>query len=185
MGKTTTAAMFAGYGIPTWNADQAVDRLYEQNGAAVGLIKNIYPEVIQNNSVDRGALKNLISKDDTVLGKIESIVHPLVSKDRADFIASQNMDIIVLDIPLLFETGSDKEMDLIVVVSAPTDVQRARVLARPGMTEDQFDMILGKQMPDTEKRKLADIVIPTQTLEGARVAVQSAIDKAKGRLEHA
>ena len=172
MGKSTTANMFADEGIPVWDADETVRRLYAKGGAAVAGIAAICPQAIIDDAVDKAVLKNWIAADDTALGKIESVVHPLVAADRAAFIAQSAADIVVLDIPLLFETGGDALVDAIVVVSAPANEQRKRVLDRPNMTPQQFDTILAKQVPDHEKRARADYIVETTTLDAARTAVQ-------------
>jgi len=185
MGKSTTAQLFQDEGAAIWDADAAVHRLYEKDGAGVTPIGRICPEAIVDGVVSRPVLKSWISADDTALGKIEAIIHPLVAQDRAGFLASAKTDIVVLDIPLLFETGSAEKMDMVVVVSAPENLQRERVLARPGMNEDQLQIILSKQMPDKEKRANADVVIPTQTLEEARRAVQLLVRKIKKDLADA
>jgi len=177
MGKSTTAAMFAEEGIPVWDADKAVHKLYSKAGAAVSGIAAIRPEAIVDGAVDRDALKSWISQDPEALRRIEKVVHPLVAADRAAFLQDVDCDIAVVDVPLLFETGGDKAVDLTVVVSAPEADQRARVMARPGMTESQFQSILSKQMPDDQKRALADVVIPTTSVEEARAAVQQLIRK--------
>ncbi|MDE9450165.1 dephospho-CoA kinase [Aliiroseovarius sp. Z3] len=185
MGKSTTAAMFAQEGVPVWDADAAVHRIYAQGGAAVDAIRAICPSAIVDGAVDRDVLKDWIGKDPTALSQIEAVVHPLVGQDRAEFIADADAPILLLDIPLLFETGADDQMDLVVVVSAPADLQRERVLARGTMSTEQFNTILAKQMPDAEKRKRADVVIPTETMEDARAAVSAVIAKVKERLSHA
>ena len=185
MGKSTTAAMFAEAGIPVWDADDCVHRLYAVDGAAVDAIGKLYPDAIVNGSVSREALKKWISEDDDALRQIEAIVHPLVAADRAAFLSKASGDIVVIDVPLLFETGADKLVDLTVVVSAPPDAQRKRVLDRPGMTEAQFETILAKQMTDEEKRKRADVVIPTGSLDAARDAVQHLIQTIRGQRSHA
>lgn len=185
MGKSTTAAMFAQDGVPVWDADAAVHRLYAPGGAAVEPIRAIYPPAIVDGAVDRDRLKDWIGKDATALKKIETVVHPLVAADRAGFIANAKAPIILLDIPLLFETGAQDRMDMVVVVSAPADLQRQRVLERGTMSEDQFNAILAKQVPDAEKRKRADVVIPTETMAGARAAVKAVIAQVKERLSHA
>ncbi|MHC0052030.1 dephospho-CoA kinase [Actibacterium sp. D379-3] len=177
MGKSTTAAMFATAGLPVWDADAAVHRLYAQGGAAVPLMAKLYPPAVIGGAVSRDALKRWIAQDPTALRRIEQLIHPLVAQDRADFIADHaGDDIVVLDIPLLFETGAQDQMDATLVVTAPPEVQRARVLARGTMTEAQFETILAKQVPDAEKRARADYVIETLTLEGARAAVQFVIE---------
>lgn len=174
MGKSTTSAMFAELGHPVWDADAAVHRLYSRGGAAVGPVSDLFPAALLNGAIDRGALKAVLAVDETALPQLESIVHPLVAADRADFLAQAQADgakIAVFDIPLLFETGADRQMDGTAVVSVPADLQRKRVLARPGMTQETLDMILSRQMPDAEKRARATWIIPAETLEEARAAV--------------
>ena len=185
MGKSTTAKMFALEGLPVWDADAAVHRIYAPGGAAVDPMRAICPAAIVDGAVDRGVLKDWIGTDPAALKQIEAVVHPLVAQDRADFIADAAAPIVVLDIPLLFETGADDQVDLVVVVSAPADVQRERVLSRGTMSAEQFNAILAKQLPDAEKRKRADVVIPTETMEGARAAVSAVVTQIKERLSHA
>lgn len=182
MGKSTTAAMFADAGVPVWDADAAVHRLYAQGGAAVPAIAALHPAAVRGGAVDRAALKDWIARDPGALAQIERAVHPLVAADRAAFMANAEGDpLVVLDIPLLFETGADAQMDATLVVSAPVEVQRARVLARPGMTPEQFDLILSRQMPDAEKRARATWVIETNGLEATRAAVQDLIETIRAR----
>ena len=171
MGKTTTADMFRKAGVPVWDADATVHELYAKGGAAVGPVSNAFLDVLKNGAIDRGALKAALSTDTTALSRLESIVHPLVAKSRQDFLESLDAPLVVLDIPLLFETNAMDQVDKIVVVSAPAEVQSQRVLSRGTMTEDQFEMILSKQLPDAEKRARADYVIETLTLEGAQAQV--------------
>ncbi|MFT6450608.1 MAG: dephospho-CoA kinase [Halocynthiibacter sp.] len=185
MGKSTTAKMFAEAGIPVWDADAAVHRMYGQGGKAVAPIAALRPEAIEGGAVSRERLKEWIAADPAALPQIEKIVHPLVGEDRSEFIAAAQSDIIVLDIPLLFETGGDARVDAVVVVSAPADIQRARVLERPGMTEAQLDTILAKQTPDAQKRARADYIIETVDLEAARAAVQDVLKAIKARIAHA
>jgi dephospho-CoA kinase len=185
MGKTTTAAMFAAAGIPVWDADAIVHRLYAAGGAAVPLIGAVFPGVIDANAVSRGKLRALIAADPSALDQIQSIVHPLVAADRAAFLARQTADIVLLDIPLLFETGADALCDAVVVVSAPAPVQRQRVLERGGMTAAEFDLILSRQMPDAEKRARADYIIGTTTLDGARQSVQTLLNQLRESLTDA
>ncbi|MEM1129121.1 MAG: dephospho-CoA kinase [Pseudomonadota bacterium] len=177
MGKSTTAAMFAELGCAVWDADAAVHRLYAPDGAAVEPIRQLCPAAVGTHGVSREALKTWLESDPDALLGLEQAVHPLVRQDRAAFLAEVQSDIAVIDIPLMFETGAEVEMDAVAVVSVPYDVQRARVLERPGMTADHFRRILERQMPDAEKRALADFVIPTLTLEGARTAVQSVVEQ--------
>lgn len=184
MGKSTTAQMFADLGCAVWDADAAVHRLYATGGAAVAPMAQIFPQAVENASVSRDALKLIISTDPTALPRIEAIVHPLVAQDRKAFISAADADIVVLDIPLLFE-GGGKGFDAVVVVSAPRDVQRARVLQRGKMSEAQFEMILAKQMPDAEKRKRATFVVDTDTLEHARAQVAEIVANIRGNLKNA
>lgn len=172
MGKSTTAKLFAEAGCPVWDADAAVHRLYAPGGAAVASIQAAFPDAVRDGAVSRDALKAILAKTPEALERIERIVHPLVAQDRAQFLRSTDADIVVLDIPLLYETRGEKHMNAVVVVTAPKEVQRARVLQRGTMTEAQLDAILAKQMPDAEKRSLADYVITTDTVEHARAQVQ-------------
>ncbi|SES07980.1 dephospho-CoA kinase [Tranquillimonas rosea] len=185
MGKSTTALLFADEGLPVWDADAAVHRLYGPGGDAVGPIGELRPEAVHEGGVDRTALSDWIAQDPSALRRIERIVHPLVAADRAAFIDGADADIVVLDIPLLFETGSDAEMDHVVVVSAPPEVQRRRVLERPGMTEARLDAILAKQLPDAQKRQRADDVVETRTLDAARSQVREILSKIRKRLSDA
>lgn len=183
MGKSTTAQMFADKGVPIWDADAAVHRLYAPEGAAVAPLQAVFPEAVSERGVDREKLKALIAADRDVLRVIEKIVHPLVAADREAFVAQAELAghaRVLLDIPLLFETGTAEEMDLVIVVSAPAELQRARVLERPSMTEQQFETILANQVPDAEKRARADVVIDTTTLDTARRGVEAVLSKVEG-----
>lgn len=183
MGKTTTAAMFLEEGVPVWDADAAVHRLYGRGGAAVGPLGALRPEAIVEGAVSRPALKAWMAEDSGALKQIEAIVHPLVAADRAAFLAGTDADIVVIDVPLLFETRGEGQADAVVVVSAPASIQRARVLARGTMDEATFEAIRAKQMPDAEKRARADYVIETLTLEGARQQVQKVLKEIRERLD--
>jgi dephospho-CoA kinase len=185
MGKTTTAEMFAEAGIPVWDADAAVHRLYGKDGPAVEPIRSLYPAAVKNGEVDRTALKAWIAHDPGALGRIEAIVHPLVAADRARFLSEAAADIVVVDVPLLFEIGAENEVDAIVVVSAPPEAQRTRVLERGTMDRETFELILAKQVPDDEKRKRADYVIETSSLEAARSQVHSVLKDIREKMANA
>lgn len=179
MGKSTTAALFAARGLPVWDADQAVHRLYAPGGGAVAGIAALCPAAKgPDGGINRGALKDWIARDPAALQQIEALVHPLVAADRAAFLArNAQAPVVVFDIPLLFETGSAAQMDAVAVVSAPPAIQRARVLARPGMTEAQLDLILSRQISDAEKRTRADFVIPTTSPAAAEAAVTALLKR--------
>lgn len=176
MGKSTTAAMFADEGLPIWDADAAVHRLYEPGQSAASAIAAIFPEAVDpDGRVNRAALRAMIQVDRSVLDRLNAAVHPLVSEDRARFLAANvQAPIVLLDIPLLYETGLQGLCDAVAVVSAPPKVQRDRVLQR-GMTEADFQIILSRQMSDAEKRSRADYVIPTISLDTARAAVKDVL----------
>jgi dephospho-CoA kinase len=188
MGKSTAAGFFREAGVPVWDADEAVGRLYGKRGAAVPEIARLCPEAVKDDAVDREALKAWILRDPEALTKIEKAVHPLVASDREDFLVGAEAaeePIVVLDVPLLFETGADVQADAVLVVSAPPDVQRARVMARPGMTEKAFQMLLDKQLPDREKRARADFVIPSTDKESTRAAIFALVDRLRTLHGHA
>jgi len=180
MGKSTTAKLFENEGVPIWDADAAVHRLYMPGGLAVLPMAQAFPESLVDGGISRAVLKEIIADNPDALHRIEQIVHPLVAKDRAAFVAAADTDIVVLDIPLLFETGAAESFDLVVVVSAPAEVQRRRVLDRPGMSAADFERILSRQVPDAEKRAKADVVITTDTLESAREQVRSLLGRIRG-----
>ena len=182
MGKSTTANMFADLGIPVWNADRAVHRLYEKGGAAVGPMRDLYSQAIKNGAVNREILKQWIASDATALDQIEKLVHPLVAADRQKFIRQAKADIVLLDVPLLFETGADKDMDAVVVVTVSPEEQRKRVLERPGMNNAQFEEILSRQLPDAEKQAKADYVIETTTPADAKQQVQAVLEEIRKQI---
>jgi dephospho-CoA kinase len=183
MGKSTTAAMFADEGVPVWDADAAVHRLYEPGQPAACAIGMLFPSVIDpDGRVNRPRLRGVIQADPTALDRVNAAVHPLVRQDRAAFLAAHSHSpIVLLDIPLLYESGLSDACDAVAVVSAPPQVQRERVLAR-GMTEAEFALILSRQMPDAEKRARADYVIPTTTLDVARAAVKNVLADIQRRI---
>lgn len=186
MGKSTTAGFFAALGVPVWDADAAVHRLYAKGGAAVKPLQGLVPAAIKDGAVDRTLLKNWIADHKDGLSRLEQLVHPLVAKDRAEFLDRAQTDgtkIVVLDIPLLFETGGHLRCDATLVVSAPPEIQQARVLDRAGMTEAHFKRILDKQMPDTEKRSRANYVIETLTLDQTKAAVQNLLETLNRRID--
>jgi len=164
MGKSETTRMFARLGVPVFDADAAVHALYEKGGDAVAPIAAAFPDAIVDGAVDRTKLAGLVLGDTAAMQRLEAIVHPLVRAARERFLAglrAKGADLAVIDIPLLFETRAEGEVDRVVVVSAPADVQRARVLERPGMSVEKFESILAKQVPDSEKRKRADFIVET------------------------
>ncbi|MCC6007916.1 MAG: dephospho-CoA kinase [Rhodobacteraceae bacterium] len=178
MGKTTTAAMFAEAGLPVWDADAAVHRLYGPGGAALGPVGALCPEAVTLEGIDRARLRDWIARTEGALARLEAVVHPLVAADREEFLARaarEGADLAVVDIPLLFETGAEDGVDVTVVVSAPEEVQRARVLARPGMEAGHLSRIMARQMPDAEKRARADHVIETDGMERARAQVRDLV----------
>jgi dephospho-CoA kinase len=162
MGKTTTAALFREAGVPVYDADAAVHALYAAGGAAVAPVDAAFPGVVVAGAIDRGRLSERITADPAALARLEAIVHPLLAAERAAFMESvKDADVVVLDIPLLFETHAEGLVQAVVVVSAPQEVQRSRVLSRAGMSEDKFAALLARQTPDAEKRRRADFVIET------------------------
>lgn len=181
MGKSTTAQFFRDAGVPVWDADAAVHRLYAKDGAAVGPVSNLCPSALKDGAIDRAALKDWIASDKDALEQLETVVHPLVGQDRAEFLLEQeNAELVVLDIPLLFETGDPSAFDAIVVVSIDADTQKERVLSRGTMTKDQFEHILARQLPDAAKRTRADYVIETRSLEQTRADVEDLISRLTG-----
>lgn len=178
MGKTTTAKLFAEEGVPVLDSDEVVHALYRAE--AVGLIETAFPGTTVSGAVDRQKLAEVLRENPANFGKLEAIVHPLVREKQEAFLAKAREEarqFALLDIPLLFETGAEERVDKIVVVSCAPDIQRQRVLSRPGMTEEKFEMILARQMPDAEKRQRADFVIDTGN------GVEAARDQVRGILQ--
>ena len=174
MGKSTTAKFFAEEGVPVHDADAAVHRLYE--GEATPLIETAFPGTTAGGKVDRDLLAKQVLGNATAINRLEALVHPLVARARDAFLAEAARNgaaVALLDIPLLYETGGERICDAVVVVTAPTEVQRARAFERPGMTEAKFAAILAKQMPDAEKRRRADFIVDTsQGFDAARDQVR-------------
>jgi dephospho-CoA kinase len=185
MGKSETTTMFARLGIPVYDSDAAVHRLYEPGGAAVEKIAEAFPNAVKDGRVDRTALSKRLAGDEAAFRKLESIVHPLVAEENRKFLASAQADgaeMVVQDIPLLFETGGHTRMDAVVVVSAPVHIQRQRVLERAGMTEEKLDQILSRQMPDAEKRAKAHFVVETDKgLDHAFAQVKTIVEALKAK----
>lgn len=164
MGKSTAAKVFRRLGVPVHDADAAVHRLYAKGGAAVAAVARLVPEAVVGGAVSRDVLRRHALADPSLLARLEVAVHPLVRREEKHFLARcrrARRPLCVLDIPLLFETGAEARVDLVVVVTAPPAVQKARVLARDGMTEDRFRAILARQMPDSARRRRADVVVRT------------------------
>lgn len=182
MGKSTTARMFSDFGVPVHDSDEAVHRLYR--GKAAPLVEAAFPGTTAGGAVDRAKLAERVLGDSAALKRLEAIVHPLVRADATAFLKRHHAagaPLAVVDIPLLYETGGEERVDQVVVVTAPPEVQRERVLSRPGMTEEKFQKILAKQVPDGEKRRMADFVIDTgEGMEPARQAVADIIGELTG-----
>ena len=172
MGKSMTAQMFANHGVPIWDADAVVRKLYVTGGLGATLIAQYYPEAIEDRAVSRSKLRKLIEVNPNVLDEIQTLIHPLVAADRAAFLINATAKVVLLDIPLLFEMGTDVLCDSIIVVSVPAHIQKNRVLARNEMTEIDFKLLLARQLPDAQKRSKARWVISTLTLDGAQSHVK-------------
>ena len=185
MGKSTAAGIFAAHDVPVWDADAAVHRLYAKGGAAVPAVAADFPDCIIEGAVSRDALKRRLAKAPSLLARLESLIHPLVAEDRSRFLATSGADLVVLDIPLLFEKATESDCDAVLLVTAPPAEQRRRVLARPGMTEAQFQMILSRQMPDREKRARADHIVETLSLGSTKSYIQALISHIRAGLDHA
>jgi dephospho-CoA kinase len=177
MGKTTTSAMFKELGIPVWDADSAVHRLYARGGLGVDPVANVFASAFKTDgSIDRDVLAKEVLQSPEKLKQLEGIIHPLVGQDRAAFMAEArtgNAPYAIADVPLLFETGGNKYVDVVIVVSCNAELQRQRVLVRPGMSIEKFEAILARQTPDAQKRARADFIITTDTsLEDTREQVR-------------
>jgi dephospho-CoA kinase len=174
MGKSETARLFAAEGVPVHDSDAVIHKLYGKGGAAVAKIAEVFPGAVRDGAVDRAALSAEVAGDPEGLKKLEALVHPLVAAERKAFLAGAKCEaIVVLDIPLLFETGADAQMDALVVASAPAEVQRARALSRHGMSVEKFESLLARQLPDVEKRAKAHFVVVTdQGMDHARDQVR-------------
>ena len=185
MGKSETAKMFAKLGVPVYDADAAVHALYDKGGAAVGPVGDAFPGVVVDGAIDREKLSKKVLHHPDEIKRLEKIVHPLVGEAQINFLkeaVESGAPMAVLDIPLLYETGGEARVDVVVVVSAPEHIQRTRVLDRPGMTEEKLEAILGKQVHDTVKREKADYIVETDKgLEHAFEQVKRIIDDLKGR----
>ncbi len=181
MGKTTAARFFAEAGVPVYDADETVHRLY--GGEAAPLIEAAFPGTSGEHGVDRAKLARAVLGDTAALARLEAIVHPLVRREELHFLDAARQAgarIAVVDIPLLFETGGDRRVDAVVVVSAPEPIQRARVMARPGMTEEKFRALIAKQVPDAEKRRRADFVVDTsRDYDSTRAQVHAILRQAE------
>jgi dephospho-CoA kinase len=179
MGKSETAKMFAELGVPVYDADAAVHALYELGGAAVGPVAKAFPGSLRDGRIDRAVLSRRVAGDEAAFRRLENIVHPLVTRARERFLVEaerKGAELVVLDIPLLYETGGEKRVDAVIVVSAPAETQRERVLARPGMTAEKLEAIHTRQVPDAEKRAKADFVIETgKGMDHAKEAVRRVV----------
>ena len=192
MGKSTVAAMLRDAGIAVFDADAVVHQLYAKGGQAVEPVGRLFPSVVKAGSIDRAALSKQVLNDTQAMKKLEAIVHPLVRREQAAFmdsVESSESAVAVFDIPLLFETGRAEEFDVVLVVSAPYEIQRARALARPGMSEAKFEAILARQVPDEEKRAGATHVIstdvPMQDTRAQVLAIVSELQSLAGDSLHA
>ena len=173
MGKSETAKLFAAEGVPVHDADAAIARVYGKGGAAVELIAHAFPGAVKDGAVDRAVLSATVLNNRDALKKLEALVHPMVAAERDEFLNRAGAPIVLLDIPLLFETGAHAEVDAIVVASAPEDVQRSRVLSRPGMTAEKFEALKARQLSDAKKRQQAHyVVITDKGLDHAREQVK-------------
>lgn len=181
MGKSTIARMFRDEGVPVWDADEAVHRLYATSPALKAQLTEAFGDVLTDNEVDRVKLSAALKTVENGFDRLNAMVHPLVVENRASFMAAQDRDgadMVVADIPLLYETGAESHLDYVLVVSAPAEIQRRRVMARPEMTEEKFAAILKRQMPDAEKRQRAHFIIDTsQSLDACRSEVRKIVNR--------
>jgi len=183
MGKSETAKLFASEGVAVHDADAVIARLYGKGGAAVEAIAKAFPGTVKDGAVDRAALSARVVNDPAALAGLEALVHPLVQQDRKDFLKNSPAPIILFDIPLLLEIGAEREMDTVVVASAPEQVRRARVLARPGMTAEKFESLKARQLPDAQKRQQAHYVVMTDKgLDHAREQVKMILADIRNKL---
>ncbi len=182
MGKTTTAGFFRDAGVPVWDADATVHRLYMAGGAGARAIEALAPAAIKDGAVDRNALRKAVMETDGLMEKVEAAIHPIVAEDRLEFIKTcEDAKLIVCDIPLLFETSADLWLDGVLVVTADKATQKQRVMEREGMTEQVFNTIIAKQMPDSDKRERADFLIDTsEGMDHVRAEVLSLIERLTG-----
>lgn len=185
MGKSTTAGFFAELGLPVWDADAAVHRLYALGGAAVAPITAQFPAALGPTGIDRAVLRQIISSNPAALSTLETIVHPLVAEDRETFIAQATADIVILDIPLLFEKGTEATLDATLLCTAPPALQKSRLLARGTMSESQIETILARQMPDAEKRARATHIVETLSPDQVRAYVRALVEHLRSRVLHA
>ena len=177
MGKSTTAGFFKDAGCDVWDADAAVHRLYAKQGAAVTPLSNLFPKALIEGAISRQMLKHELQKNPDLIGQLEAIVHPLVAQDRQNFIDSAQSDILVFDIPLLFETGADAHMNAVICVTIDEEEQKKRVLDRATMSEKMFEQIKSRQWSNSRKCEKADFVILTDTLEHVHVQVDNLVAK--------
>ncbi|MEL6914357.1 MAG: dephospho-CoA kinase [Pseudomonadota bacterium] len=176
MGKSTAAGIFAEFGVPVWDADVAVHRLYQPGAAGAEAIAVLLPEAVTETGVDRAKLREAMTADEGLLSRVQDVIHPLVAKDRADFAESRSEDFLLFDVPLVFELGNEGDFDAVAVVTTTPDLQDARVLARPGMTRASYDFIRSQQLPDAEKRAKADFLIDSTSMDTARRDITSILD---------
>jgi dephospho-CoA kinase len=188
MGKSQTAQLFAAEGVPVHDADAVIHKLYGKGGAAVEKIAKAFPGSVRDGAVDRAALSAMVAADRGALEKLEALVHPLVAEDRDAFLhtaRARGDAIVLLDIPLLFETGAEAGLDAVVVVSAAAPLQRERALSRPGMTAEKFESLLARQVPDVEKRARAHFLVVTdQGLDHARDQVKMILAAIREKIQN-